>query len=114
MAKQRQVTLTAGAGFTDVLATIALHYLKIWANGDRNSVAIEYKLPDDAFATTYTTDASMGDVIERIGHGREGILGRPPNYNASGVPATGDVIIQLHAADNSAMVVNVYESESQL
>ena len=112
MAKQRSVTIAAGAGFTDVSATIPLHYLKIWPDGDRNIAALEYKVPDDAFATTFSTDVSIGDIIERLGPARHGLLGIPAAFSASGQVAT--VLIKLRFADGVSRNVNVLESESAL
>lgn len=111
MAVQRLVVISSGVGYTNILATIPGHYLKIYEQGDR-ALAFNYKLPDDAFVSVYTSKA--GDVIERIGHGRSGILGRPPNYNASGIPATGDVLIQINTVSGTGTTVVVVESESEL
>lgn len=112
MPKQRTVATTAGAGFTSILATIPLHYFKIWADADRNVAALEYQLPDDSFATTYTTDASIGDVIERIGPGRHGLLGAPAAFSASGQAAT--TLIKVRYTDGTSRNVNIYESETNL
>ena len=114
MPVQRAATIAAGAGFTAVRATIPVHYLKVYRNADRNAAAIEYQLPDDAFATTYTTDASSGDIIELLGHGRSGLLGVPPGFNAVGAPALGTELIRLRSADSAEITVTVYESESDL
>ena len=112
MAKQRKLATTAGAGFTDIVATIPLHYLKIWPDGDRNVNALEYQLPDDAFVTTYTTDVSIGDMIERLGPGRHGLLGIPAAFSASGQAAT--ILVKLRFADGTSRSVNIYESETSL
>lgn len=113
MSKQRQVTLTGGAGvFDSISATIPLHYLKIWPDGDRQVTTMEYKIPDDSFVQTFITDSSIGDIIERIGPGRSGLLGVPTAYGRSDQVAT--VIIKIHAGDNSAMKINILESENAL
>jgi hypothetical protein len=114
MPKQYQVTIAAGADFTPIRATTPCHYVIIWLDGDRSLVALEYQLPDDDFATTYTTDEVAGDPIIRLGHGKSGLIGRPPGYNASGQPALGTNMVQIRAADGSEVVVNVIESENQL
>lgn len=111
MPKQRIVSLAAGGGYTDVLATIAAHYVKIYEDGSR-SKAFMYKLPNDTFTQVYTTKA--GDFIELLGAGRGGIVGRPPGYNAYQIPATGDIVIQMKAFDDSATDVVVLESVSEL
>lgn len=108
---QRQVTIAAGAGYTNILATMPCHYLKVIENGDRTH-GLTYKVPEDSFAATFVTKA--GDTIERIGHGRSGILGRPPNYNASGVPATGDILLKITSTDAAGCVVDITESENEL
>jgi hypothetical protein len=112
MSVQRQVTTTAGAGFTNISATIPVHFLRIWPNADRNVAALEYQLPDDDFATTYTTDVSMGDIIERIGHGRHGLLGHHAAFTASSQTAT--ILAKVRFADGTSRIVNVYESENPL
>ena len=81
MPVQRKVTI--GTDYTDISATIPLHYLKIWADNDRNAASLNYKTPDDSFATVFTTDSSIGDIIERFGRGRHGLLGAPAAFSRS-------------------------------
>lgn len=111
MPKQRSQDIAAGAGFTNIVATICLHYLKVYENGDRTK-ALDYQTPDDAFTTTFTTKA--GDVIERIGHGRSGMLGRPAGFTAYQDPATGDTILKVRTNDASGTTVTIIESENEL
>lgn len=110
MAELRQVTL--GANYTDISATIPLHYLKIWADGDRNATALEYKTPDDDFTANFITDASMGDFIERIGPGRHGLLGVPTGFSKSSQVAT--VLLKIRFVGGGAAVINILESENAL
>lgn len=112
MSVQRQVTVAAGAGFTNIEATIPVHFLRVWPNGDRNVAALEYQTPDDDFATTFTTDVTMGDIIERIGHGRHGLLGHHAAFTQSEQTAT--VLLKVRFADAVSRIVNVYESENPL
>lgn len=107
---QRQVTLTGGAGvYTSIRATTPLHYLRVWKDDERDALAFTYRLPDDSFATTYQTDESQGDIIERTGHGASGLLGKPPGYVAADTPALGDEILRIRAVDDSAAVINILE-----
>lgn len=127
MPKQRIVSVAAGAGFTNIRASIACHYLRVQEDGDR-SLNIEYKRADDDFDQVYTTKA--GDVIEVLGHGRSGLIGRPPGYcgtsratndllppntaEASDDSGGGDIILKVRDADSSAFDLQVYESENEL
>lgn len=106
----RKVTL--GAAFTSISATIPLHYLKCYLDGDRNSIDLQYKTPDDAFTATLSTDATSGDMIERKGPGRSGLLGVPTAYGRSGQVAT--VLLQVRCSDGSAKDLVVFESEDAL
>ncbi len=65
MPKQAKVTIAAGAGFTDIPSTIPSHQVQIWPDGDRNLSAMEYKIPDDSFTATQTTDASSVPTSSR-------------------------------------------------
>ena len=109
---QRQVNLSAGPGFTSIFATIPLHYLKIWKDDERNTINLVYRLPNDNFTATYTTDSSMGDIIERVGPGRHGLLGHQAAFSASGQTATE--LIRMRASDNSVIAINIFESETNL
>ena len=111
MPKQSTVAVAAGASFTSIRASIALHSLKVYEDGERTHL-IEYQRKDDSFATTYT--AAAGDIIQIIGHGKSGLLGRPPGYNASGIPAQGDIVLKVRDQSGSAINVIVEESENQL
>jgi hypothetical protein len=82
MPKQSKVTIAAGAGFTDVPATIPSHQVQIWPDSDRNAAAMEYKVPDDNFTATFTTDASLGDILQFIAPG-DSLLGYPAAFSAS-------------------------------
>lgn len=107
--KQYQIAVGAGPTFTSIPATIPCHYLKVIEDADRTH-ALDYQTPDDNFATTFTTKA--GDAIERIGNGREGKLGNPPNFAYSG--QTASTILKIRSHDNSAITIDVTESASQL
>lgn len=109
MGKQIKVTVAAGAGFTDIPSTIPCHSVQIWPDGDRNVAALEYKLPEDNYAATFTTDVSIGDVIQLIGPGRSGQLGHPAAFAASGQIAT--VYAKVRFADGISRDVNVFEDE---
>lgn len=109
MPKQRKVTVAAGAGFTDILATIPSHSVQIWGDADRNVAALEYKLPNDSFATTFTTDASIGDVIQLVGPGHNGLIGSPAAFTASAQLAT--TLAKVRFADGVSRDVLVYEDE---
>lgn len=109
MAKQRKVTVAAGPGYTDILATIPSHSVQIWPDGDRNVAAINYKLPDDNFTAVYTTDFSIGDVIQLVGPGRSGLLGIPAAFSASSQVAT--TLIKVKFSDDVSRDVIVYEDE---
>lgn len=112
MSETRKVTVAAGAGFTDISATIPLHFLKVYPDGDRNVAALEYKTPDDSFTATLTTDVSLGDIIERLGSGRHGLLGIPAVFSASLQTAT--VLLKVRFADGLSRDVIVFESETSL
>lgn len=123
--------LGGAAGFTTIRAKIPCHSLKVYQDGARNKAFI-YKRKDDGtddgFQIEFTTQA--GDPITILGHGRSGIIGRPPNYNgynhilghnepqevASGVDDTGggDVILMIKASDDSTPDVVVNESVNEL
>ena len=111
MPKQRVVNIPAGAAYVSIRATLPAHYTKVYENGERLK-DLEYRLPDDNFVQVYRT--VEGDVIELIGHGRSGILGRPPDFNASAQPSVGDVILHLRTQDATETNVTVYESENEL
>jgi hypothetical protein len=127
MSEQRLVAVAAGAGFTNIRATIACHYLRALENIDRTK-ALEYKRADDGFTATYTIKA--GDSIELIGHGRSGILGRPPGYGgtsrstgllippntapAAGDSGGGDIVLKVRDAAGAAFNLIVTESENEL
>lgn len=112
MAKQRKVQIAAGAGWTEILATIPAHYMKVYEEGERLS-SFDYQWALDDFDETFTT--GPGDPIEVIGHGRSGIIARPPNYNGVGHPATGDTALKIRDTTGTGlMYVIVYESESEL
>jgi len=108
---QRQIT-SAGATYDDIVATIPCHYLKIWPDGDRNVAALQYKLPNDSFTAVYTSDVSIGDVIELVGPGRHGFLGVPAEFARSGQAAT--VMAKVRFADSASRVINILEDETQL
>lgn len=112
MPKQRKVTIGAGPTYTNIVATIPLHYLKVYPDGDRNLAAMNYKTPDDNFTAVLTTDASSGDMIERLGPGRSGLLGYPAAFTASLQAAT--VLLQVKFADDVSRDVIVHESENAL
>lgn len=118
MPAQRLVPLN-GASFTNIRASIPCHMMRVFLDGTRN-VALVYQLARDNFATTYTSDT--GDILVQFGPGQQSILGRPPSYNASGVPANtaaatgdsggGDIVMKVKASDASSPSVEVYESEN--
>ena len=109
---QRQVAVGIGPDYTSIRATIPCHYMKVWEDGER-AHDLEYTLPDDGFLTVYRTK-DLYDVIELIGHGRAGPIGRPAGYCAENVPALGDIVMKIRAQDASAITINVYESVSEL
>ena len=126
MSKQRIVTLDGAASFTVIRATMPCHSMRVYQDGVRDTDFV-YKKGDDGFVEEYTTQA--GDAIQLIGHGRSGILGRPPEYNgynailaiqeppevAPGVGDSGggDIVLYIKAADDSTPDVVVVESESE-
>lgn len=110
MAVQRIAAVAAGAGFTGIFATIPLHYLKVYPDGDRTAAAMEYKIPDDNFVATYTAD--LGDIIERLGPGRHGLLGHPAQFTRTGQTATE--LLRIRFADAAARNIVVFESETNL
>ena len=120
MPKQRLITTNPG-GYTAIRATTAVHYLKVYKDGDRDT-ALMYKEKSDGFIAEYTT--AVTDAVEQIGHGRSGLIGRPPNYNAEDTPLLvapaaddsggGDVILYVKMSDDSAKDIVIYESENEL
>lgn len=123
MAKQRVVTLNGGgdgSAFTNIRASIPCHVLRVYQDGQRN-VQFVYKRKEDNFTEEYTTD--QGDIINILGHGRSGIIGRAPSYSAAGTPPTtaaavgdsggGDIILKIKALTTATPDVVVYESESE-
>jgi len=112
MSKQRKVTVAAGAGFTDIPATIPCHSVQVWPDGDRNVAALEYKVVDDNFTATFTTDASIGDILQFVGHGSHGLLGFPAAFSASLQIAT--ILTKVRFADGISRDVIVYEDENPL
>ncbi len=100
MPKQTLQAVAAGAGFTSIRASIPAHYMEIFQDGATPTIAIKYRLPDDNFTAVYTMAA--GQKIRLWGDGEAGILGKPPNYVASGDPALGDVVIQIGDAAGGA------------
>ena len=130
-----QFTLTLdgggdGSDYTIIRAKTVTHTLKVYQDGARTK-AFEYKRKDDGtpdgFTTVFTTQA--GDPIALIGHGRSGLLGRPPGYcgtnpvtglsepvdtaAGTGDSGGGDPVLYIKAADGSTPVVQVIESESE-
>jgi hypothetical protein len=124
MPRETLVNLGGAAGFTTIRATLALHTLKVYQDGARDT-AFTYKRKDDGstdgFTVEFTTQA--GDPITLIGHGHGGIIGRPPNYNGVGYPVDtaadtddsggGDAVLMLKATDDSTPDVVVIENESE-
>ena len=122
MAKQRLVLLDGGSDFTLIRASIPAHAMKVYQDGARDKVLV-YKTPFDDFDATYTCKA--GDPIQLVGHGRSGILAKPPNYAGENqppltAPAAGDsgggrVALQVKFSDDADdTYVVVVESENEL
>lgn len=127
MSKQRIVTLSGGADYTIIRASMPCHTLRVYQDGVRDTAFI-YKKSDDGFVEEYTTQA--GDQVQVLGHGRSGIIGRPPGYNgwnsilgyaepvttapATGDSGGGDIILYIKSDDGSSPDVVVVESESEL
>lgn len=132
MPKTRIVTINAG-GYTAIRATIPAHYMRIEQNAATKSKALMYKrrnLTDHRIAAnqvvTFTDPITLetGKGIDLIGHGRSGILGKPPNYAGIGYPVEtavsatdsggGDIVAYVKASDDASFDVFVIESESEL
>lgn len=127
---QEIVTLGGGASYTIIRARGTFHTLKVYQDGTRNT-AFEYKRKNDGttdgFTVVFTTQA--GDPITLVGHGRSGIIGRPPNYNgynallgynepqdaAASASDTGggDIVLYIKAADDSTPDVTLVWSENE-
>lgn len=121
--KQRIITLAAGAGFTNIRATIAAHVMVIKENGERSN-KLDYLLKSTNFDPTQIFTTGVGEEIKIIGHGRSGIVGRPPNYNGVGYPdetavasddsGGGDIVVKVRNNGGTAIEVIVHESVSEL
>lgn len=119
MAKQRVVTLSGGASYTNIRASIPCHSIRVYQDGARDKTLV-YQTVVDSFADDYTTKA--GDAIQQVGHGSHGILGRPPFYSNASTPGNtaagtgdsggGDIVLKVKASDNSTPDVIVIEDES--
>lgn len=108
--KVSQVTIVAGAGYTDVPCTIGAHRMEIFDKSDTKK-QLDFKQTEDSFATATSTTPILGNVIKLQGRGLMGILGRPINYSAVGHPAASEVIAKVRTTDASGCVVTVHEYE---
>lgn len=112
MPKKTQVVIAGGAGVTptSIVATIGANQVII-----RELVDVPGKLivtfSEDAFVTSHDEVYAAGAPIQLRGHADEGIICRPPNYSASGVPATGEVYCKIKRQDEVATTIMLEELE---
>jgi hypothetical protein len=107
--KTRLVEFAGGDGWAEILATIPAHEIDVKENGTPANI-LEAQFPEDDFTETF--EYPIGTTITRIGPGREGVLGRCPDYCGIGEPATGDVLMKVRTQGGVAVDFRVDEYET--
>lgn len=107
--KTTLVSINGGATRTPVVATTPAKYVKIKQDGTPSEDLIATVLqPDGSYSAEITYPAGSVIIIVRSGS----ILCRPPNYNASGVPATGEAYANIRTGTGATVSVQLVEVEN--
>ena len=108
MPNRRAITLVAGATFTAVRVSGAYHRMKM---KEVANLQIDVQSSVDAFASTEASNAELGNTVELVGHGRDGVLGVPADYNAIGTPAAATEVARVRTTGGAGgtLIVDEYE-----
>ena len=109
MPNRRSVTIAAGAGFTSIPSIGPYHRVRM---KETSGLQIDVQSAIDAFATTNSSDANLGNTVEIVGHGLHGFIARPAGYNAVGSPAAAEDIARVRTTAGAGGTLIVEEFES--
>lgn len=109
MPARRAITIAAGTGFTAIPCSIPAHHTRMQ---ETSGLQLDWQSCIDAFATTLTTNSNIGNVIDIVGSGREGLLpALPKDFSASGTPAAAQNVAKVRttASAGGTLIVEEYE-----